>query len=1118
MAIGVGKNDPSLQQNFVREGYGRPHNLFLTKLASSPLTLFTTFFDYGSPASYVSRSLAKRLQIYNSTEISKMSGIGGQGPLISQDAIIQAQFVINSINKQYSNIFTVSVGVTPDGTFPADLTLGQTLFHALGVHCKDDGSIQLRGMLEMPIIYPHSKVFSLHEINQMSLVSSNIKWHPSTPAKYHSFYSEYNVKFPQLFDRSLRRTDKLSNIRHNIPTGNHAPIKLPPRRYSPAQQDAIRNFCKAHEGTLIQKSTGPWASPLLLIPKKPTLTNNQVNWRVCVDYRELNKITKKYAHPLPYVHDEIQRAAGHKFFAFLDLENGFWHIRMNDTDREKTAFVTPFGIYEWLVMPFGLCNAPATFQNFMDEVLEPFRPFVAGLLDDVAVWADSPEELHFRLLKIFSRFCDYGLILNSLKCKLFVNKGVFLGFLVSNEGISIDPQKVSAIQNRPMPKTTSEIRSFIGAANYLRHLIKDFSKIVGPLIDISTGPKNTPITLSDDAKKSWLSIRNALTSTPVLRKFDWRLPIVLECDASNKFVGAALLQPYMHKLVDHSTLHPVSYFSHKLNDTQQRYSAQERELLCILLALQHWRHWVEGGDVTVITDHESLKSLSTKTEQPARILRFIDSIEHYNVRIVYRKGKANVLADFLSRPPISVFPVDEEDGIGDDQPLDLENIELPEQLNRVDLQCIFEYFSLGQQLPSKITPDWVNKNFAIHNEKLHRIKQSPQTNPGDPPGPSGVAILLEVLEYDDLVSTAKQIHENLGHASAGTSMREASRKYWHPNLILAVYEAIQTCSSCQLMRPPDPALGNLTPLLPAPPLTRWGIDHTQIGTGILLNAVEYATGWLESRFVPSTNFENTIPLLLHIIRNFGVPKQLISDNAGSFAGVEAKDFQNKYKINVTHTTPARPRGNGKVEQANGVLKAILTRMLLDNPKLTLSNALAHAVTIYNRRESPTGYSPYFLLFGTQPPEQEQAYPNYTREATELEERQWTEELVKFHQAPIARSYVNSMKATRAMTRAYLQENKALMRTYVPGDWVLRVRQRKHKFEPYYDGPWAISSCHAGNTYSLISPGGFKLINRYNGTNLFPAYVRDNHPVRSLWYGSRNMLQKDRENIRALAGM
>lgn len=173
---------------------------------------------------------------------------------------------------------------------------------------------------------------------------------------------------------------------------------------------------------------------------------------------------------MPNTNDEIQRVAGHKYYAFLDLENGFWHIKMNEKDCEKTTFVTPFGIYEWLVMPFGLCNAPATFQNFMEEVFDPFRSFAAGLLDDVAIWGDTIEELHSRLILILNRFVSYGLLLNASKCRFFIKSGVFLGFLVSENGIAADPEKVAAIRDRPLPRTTSEIRGFVSAAGYLRLL------------------------------------------------------------------------------------------------------------------------------------------------------------------------------------------------------------------------------------------------------------------------------------------------------------------------------------------------------------------------------------------------------------------------------------------------------------------------------------------------------------------------------------------------------------------------------------------------------------------------------------------------------------------------
>ncbi|KAI0996082.1 hypothetical protein K3495_g12100, partial [Podosphaera aphanis] len=922
MAVGIGKDETLLKQDPLREGCGMPHNFFLARLSQFPDVIFKTFFVYGSTACYVSNSLAKKLRTYHTSSISTISGVGGRGPTITKDSIISVQFQTNSDkDSTWAEPIVVSAGVAPDNIFPADLTLGQTVFHALGLKFLQNGSIQSLNLPRTPILNPCNLTQLCPSASFESIFITNdavIKWHPSTPAEANNFTDFYIYKFPSLFKKNLRSTNKNFKTQHSIDTSDHKPIKLPPRRYSPAQQQAIRDFYKAPNGSIIQKSKSPWAAPLLLTPKKVPTTTDKTIWRICVDYRQLNKITKKHAHPLPNAQDEIQRAAGHKYYAFLDLENGFWQIPLEESTREKTAFITPFGVYEWLVMPLGLCNAPATFQCFMEEVLEPFRPFVAGLLDDVAVWGNSILQFNDRLILIFSRFVEYGLFLIQLNA----------------DCISADPQKAAAIKDRPMPTTTSEIRGFVNAAGYLRSLIRNFSELAGPLTDQSTGLKNAPVTLSQASIQSWECIKNAITSTPVLTKI------------------------------------------------QQRYSAQERELLGILLAIQHWRHWIERGDITVVTDHESLKTIQTKFEQPLRMVRFLDAIEHYNIKIIYRPGKANVLADYLSRPCDSEFPIiergrnaveDEGDdlvSLGDDsrrtETSELEEVRHPHQLNRIDLQCIFECLSVGQALPQKITEDWVTNNFTIYKNKLHLIRGNQTQGPENPLGPLGSATLLEILEYQDLMTIIATVHENQGHASVGITMREAERRYWHPELMLAVYE---------------------------------GIDHMQVGPQILLNAVEYATGWLESRLVPNADFKNTMPLLLYRIRNFGTPKQIISDNPNCFTGIEARQFQTKYGLTVTHTTLGRPQSNGKIEKVNGVLKSILTRVLLDTPNLKLVDVLSHANMFFNRRIAPTGYSPYFLLFGTQPPEEEQAYPAYTREATLQEEQDWASDLARSHAAP-----------------------------------------------------------------------------------------------------------------------
>lgn len=258
-------------------------------------------------------------------------------------------------------------------------------------------------------------------------------------------------------------------------------------------------------------------------------------------------------------------------------------------------------------------------------------------------------------------------------------------------------------------------------------------------------------------------------------------------------------------------------------------------------------------------------------------------------------------------------------------------------------------------------------------------------------------------------------------------------------------------------------------------------------------------------------------MLEYIRYSFGAPREWISDNAGCFTSVAAQEWHLRNGSEVKSVTPIRPRGkgNGNVEKANGDLKHVIVREHMENPNQSLHKLIFRAQRL--------GYSPFFLMFGTQPPEVLDATrgpdaASYAREPTEIEDIEFAKSLAENHEAPAARARENSLRASQYKIRAYLQEKKALLRTYAPGDWVLRVRQRKHKHELFYDGPWQVIGCHVNNTYSIKSPGGLKLESRYNGTNLFPAYVDDHQPVQSLWYASKTLLERDRQRLREAANI
>ncbi|KAI1004919.1 hypothetical protein K3495_g3299 [Podosphaera aphanis] len=291
------------------------------------------------------------------------------------------------------------------------------------------------------------------------------------------------------------------------------------------------------------------------------------------------------------------------------------------------------------------------------------------------------------------------------------------------------------------------------------------------------------------------------------------------------------------------------------------------------------------------------------------------------------------------------------------------------------------------------------------------------------------------------------------------------------------------------MKKPNFALPNLKPIPPPPPLYRRAIDFTTVqGTNVLV-AVGYSTNWVE-----------------------------ISDNAGCFKGAAAQQWHKQHGSEAKSVTPIRPRGNGKVEKANGDIKHAIVRKHMENLEQCLQELVFRARRLHSRTVGTSGYSPFFLMFGTQPPEltnsaQFSDAASYVREPTEEEDIEFTISLAEGHEAPIARARESSLRASQDKVRAYLQEKKALLRIYAPGDWVLRVGQRKHKHEPFYDRPWQVVECHANNTYSIKSPGGLRLELRYNGTNLFPAYVDDHQPVQNLSYASKTQLERDRRRLR-----
>ena len=410
---------------------------------------------------------------------------------------------------------------------------------------------------------------------------------------YPAFLREFANVFPKELTESLP-PDR--NIQHFIDLILRASLpNLPHYRFNPAQGAELqRQVEDLLRRGLIRESHSPCAVPALLAPKKDD------TWRLCVDYRAINRITVRYRFPIPRIDELLDQLAGAEIFSKLDLRNGYHQVRIRAGDEWKTAFKTKDGLFEWLVMPFGLSNAPSTFMRLMTEVMRPFRgKFVVVYFDDILIYSRSPDEHENHLQEVCAKLQSKQLVANVNKCAFLRSSITFLGFVISAAGIAVDPGKTAAIRNWPIPTSPFEVRSFHGLAQFYRRFIKNFSSLAAPLSDLL---KESRFVWSAPANRAFQQIKIALLSAPVLGLPDFDKLFDVATDASSSGIGAVLPQD----------LHPVSYFSEKLSEPKSRYTNYNRELYAIVQALKYWRHYLLHREFTLYSDHEALRFLHSQ--------------------------------------------------------------------------------------------------------------------------------------------------------------------------------------------------------------------------------------------------------------------------------------------------------------------------------------------------------------------------------------------------------------------------------------------------------------------------------------------------------------------------
>ena len=759
-------------------------------------------------------------------------------------------------------------------------------------------------------------------------------------------------QYSYVFSHSHNNRGITNMVTHNIETGNAMPVRQRAYKQAYCERQKTRELTKEllNEG-IIQYSYSPWSSPVVLVKKKDNST------RFCVDYRKLNEITKKDNYPLPRIDDALDRLSGAKYFSNMDCDQAYYQVPVNEQDKEKTAFITPDGLFEFNYMPFGLCNAPATFQRLMDVVLGRLKWTIALIyLDDIVVYSKTFSEHLFNLAQVFEALRRANLTLKPSKCNFGEDELLFLGHIISKDGISVNPAKIRAVENFPRPKRKRDVMSFLGLCSYYRRFIHSFAKIAKPLHSLTED--SVPFKWNDEAENAFQILKNKLVSSDVLAFPDDNAPTEIHCDASSYGLGATLVQ------IQNGKERVIAYASRCLKKHEKNYTATELECLAVIYAVSIYRPHLYGRKFKIVTDHCALCYMLNLKDPHGRLARWALRLQPYDYEIVYKNGRKHKDADALSRNPVDAAPPSEH-----------------ETLDFAELLCSItdEFKNIGE-LQDADPKLYVIKEAIRQNDKNSKIKIDEYTIENN---------ILYKMNNDENGrlwricipnKLRKKIIENVHISAAGhlgllkTWTLVKSRFAW-PKMYSHVRRYIMGCSTCQFCNKRGNAVPGPMQLMPPPsvPFRRIGIDFqgpyptTKNRNTYIFVVVDHLTRYVEAWPVKSANTKCALAILEEcIIFKHSCPSEIVCDRGSSFTSSLFREFCDKYHIKILLTTAYHPNTNGVCERVNGTLKRIIGKFVDDNHRNwdKFVNRAAFSINIV--KHSVTGFSPYYLLHGREP--------------------------------------------------------------------------------------------------------------------------------------------------------
>ena len=752
-----------------------------------------------------------------------------------------------------------------------------------------------------------------------------------------------------LFDpiQDFRKVQK--NTVHHIPVETKKPVVEPLRRIPQWKRVRLAEMVEEMLGQgVIRKSKSPYAAATVLVSKKDGTE------RFCVDYKKLNDETTKDKYPMPRMENIHDALVGAKYFATLDMQSGYWQIPVAEEDVPKTAFRTPDGLFEFLVMPFGLCNAPATFQREMDVTLsEQIGKSCMVYLDDIVIWGDSISQLASNVQDIFTALQNKGWFLKAKKCKFGFQELVILGNLVGHGQVRPDPDKIRALEALERPANKKQLRSFLGSTGYFRRFIEGYSKLTAPLFELLK--EETKYEWSEERQRIFLLLKDLLSKGPILKLPNLEIPFVVRSDASGYALGAVLLQQHDGRAL------PVEYWSRKLNGAERNYTTMEREGLAAVEATKHWRCYLEGTHFTLETDHQALKALMKAKDPSARLARWKLALQGLDFEIVHRKGTSMGIPDVLSRDNSLLVILSEDE--------DLKSLQNKDS----GLAPIFDYLT-KKKLPEdgKAAKELValSYNLVIEDGVLLHVRV--------PHGTNRKRHLQKRLVIPESIRgrVLAECHDSPvgGHLGFDRTYTKVQERFWWPDVYNDVKGHVDKCEACQKSKKSRlPHSLDITPVVVSSPWEMVGVDFlgplpvSKNGNLYLLTFCDYFTKWMVAVPTKAPDSESVANALVsQIYAKFGAPSRLISDNGAAFNAALTKKLCEKLGIEKVFTTPYHPAGNRQVERWNSTVVGML-RCYADANLKNWDDQIDMVTFAYNSSvHKTTGYSLFYLNYGREP--------------------------------------------------------------------------------------------------------------------------------------------------------